>query len=42
MRAIRRNSNISISSLARTLGVDRSTVSLYENGKRMPSLNYVA
>jgi len=42
MRAIRRNRNISISSLARTLGVDRSTVSLYENGKRTPSLNYTA
>ena len=42
MRTIRRNRNISISSIARTLGVDRSTVSLYENGKRTPSLNYVA
>jgi len=41
MRAIRRNRNISISSIARTLVVDRSTVSLYENGQRTPSLNYI-
>ena len=42
MRLIRRHYNITVASLARTLGVDRSTVSLYENGKRTPSLNYAA
>ena len=41
IRAIRRNRNFCISSLARTLGFDKSTVNLYEIGKRKPRLNYV-
>ena len=42
MRMIRTQHCMSATLLARLLGVDRSTVSLYENGERTPNLNYVA
>ena len=42
IRMIRRHRNIIISSLTRTLWVDRITVSLYARGQRTPDLIYVA
>lgn len=41
MRKIRTFHNVKMASLARTLNVDVSTISLYENGERLPNLNYL-
>lgn len=41
MRMIRRYHNMTMSELSRHIGVDRSTISLYENADRVPGLNYV-
>ena len=41
MRRIRLQNRIKTAHLARMTEVDRSTVSLYESGSRMPSLNYI-
>ena len=40
MRIIRIKNNISITSLAILMNVDRNTVSQYEKGERLPSLEY--
>ena len=40
MRIIRLKNNISITSLAILMNVDRNTVSQYEKGERLPSLEY--
>lgn len=42
MKRIRENHYYTMASLARILDVDVSTISLYERGKRVPSLNYTA
>ncbi len=41
MKRIRLQNDIKTAHLARMTEVDRSTVSLYESGSRMPSLNYI-
>ena len=40
MRIIRIRNNISITSLAILMNVDRNTISKYEKGERLPSLEY--
>lgn len=40
MKIIRIKNNISIISLALIMDVDRNTITKYENGKRLPSLEY--
>lgn len=40
MRIIRIRNNISITLLAILMGVDRNTISQYEKGERLPSLEY--
>lgn len=40
MRIIRIKNNISITSLSILMGVDRNTISKYEKGERLPSLEY--
>ena len=40
MRIIRIKNNISITSLAILMNVDRNTISQYEKGERLPSLEY--
>lgn len=40
MRIIRIKNNISITSLATLMGIDRNTISQYEKGEMLPSLEY--
>lgn len=40
MRIIRIKNNMSITSLATLMGIDRNTISQYEKGERLPSLEY--
>ena len=41
MKKIRTFHNVKMASLARILNVDVSTISLYENGERLPNVNYL-
>ena len=40
MKIVRKKNNISIINLAMIMNVDRNTISKYENGERLPSLDY--
>lgn len=41
MRSFREKTNRTKTELGKILGVDRTTICFYEEGKRMPSINYL-